>query len=142
MAFGVSRQRSIYRWMRRYEEGGLPALAERSHRPRSCPHQLAPALEATVLEMRRVHRAGDRPEAQTGHERQSEKAGGEVRAPRARPMSLPVSSARLGDQLRPPDLIQAADRPLVIGAGARPPSLSDEEQPVTAILPKLAVGDS
>jgi transposase len=53
-AFGVSRQ-SIYRWMQRYEMGGLPALAEHSHRPRSCPHQLAPTLEATVLEMRRVH---------------------------------------------------------------------------------------
>jgi hypothetical protein len=40
-AFGVSRQ-SIYRWMRRYEEGGIGSLAERSHRPKSCPHQLAP----------------------------------------------------------------------------------------------------
>ncbi len=53
-AFSVSRQ-SIYRWMKRYEEGGLPALAERSHRPRTCPHQLSPPLEALVLEMRRVH---------------------------------------------------------------------------------------
>ena len=53
-AFGVTRQ-SIYRWMQRYEEGGLEALAERSHRPRSCPHQLSPTLEAAVLEMRRVH---------------------------------------------------------------------------------------
>ena len=53
-AFGVTRQ-SIYRWMQRYEEGGLPALAERSHRPRTCPHQLSPPLEAMVLEMRRVH---------------------------------------------------------------------------------------
>ena len=53
-AFGVSRQ-SIYRWMQRYEGGGLPALADGSHRPHSCPHQLSPALEATVLEMRRVH---------------------------------------------------------------------------------------
>jgi len=35
-AYGVTRQ-SIYRWMQRYEEGGLPALAERSHRPQSCP---------------------------------------------------------------------------------------------------------
>ncbi len=54
LAFGVSRQ-SIYRWTQRYEEGGLPALAERSHRPRTCPHQLSPPLEALVLEMRRVH---------------------------------------------------------------------------------------
>lgn len=54
LAFGVSRQ-SIYRWMQRYERGGLGALADRSHRPRSCPHQLAPALEAQVLELRRHH---------------------------------------------------------------------------------------
>jgi len=53
-AFGVSRQ-SIYRWMQRYEGGGLPSLADRSHRPQSCPHQLSGTLEAAVLEMRRVH---------------------------------------------------------------------------------------
>lgn len=53
-AFAVTRQ-SIYRWMQRYEEGGLEALADRSHRPRSCPHQLTGTLEAAVLEMRRVH---------------------------------------------------------------------------------------
>jgi transposase InsO family protein len=54
VAFGVSRQ-SIYRWMQRYEEGGLEALADRSHRPQRCPHQLSGTLEAAVLEMRRVH---------------------------------------------------------------------------------------
>jgi transposase InsO family protein len=54
VAFGVSRQ-SVYRWMRRYEQGGLEALAERSHRPRTCPHQLSGEVEAAVLEMRRVH---------------------------------------------------------------------------------------
>jgi transposase InsO family protein len=53
-AFGVTRQ-SIYRWMRRYEDDGLPALGDRSHRPHSCPHQLSPTLEAAVLEMRRTH---------------------------------------------------------------------------------------
>jgi transposase InsO family protein len=55
-AFGVSRQ-SIYRWMQRYEAGGLEALADGSHRPRNCPHQLDGTLEAAVLEMRRVHPA-------------------------------------------------------------------------------------
>jgi transposase InsO family protein len=55
-AFGVSRQ-SIYRWMRRYEDDGLPALADRSHRPHACPHQLTANLEAAVLEMRRTHPA-------------------------------------------------------------------------------------
>ncbi len=54
--FGVSRQ-SLYRWMARYEAGGLEALGDRSHRPRTCPHQLSGELEAQVLEMRRVHPA-------------------------------------------------------------------------------------
>src|SRR5438874_10470583 len=35
---GVSRQ-SVHTWIARYEAGGLPALADRSHRPTSCPHQ-------------------------------------------------------------------------------------------------------
>jgi transposase len=38
IAYGVSRQ-TIYRWMPRYEEGGLPALSERSQNSKSCPHR-------------------------------------------------------------------------------------------------------
>jgi transposase InsO family protein len=53
-AYGVSRQ-SVYSWLRRYEQGGLEDLADQSHRPKSCPHQMAPAIEARVLEMRRQH---------------------------------------------------------------------------------------
>jgi len=34
--FGVSRQ-TIYAWLHRYEQGGLEALADRSHRPATCP---------------------------------------------------------------------------------------------------------
>jgi transposase len=52
--FGVSRQ-SLYRWMTRYEEGGLEALADRSHRPHDVPHQMSAAIEIRVLEMRRQH---------------------------------------------------------------------------------------
>jgi transposase InsO family protein len=52
--FGVSRQ-SLYRWMHRYEEGGLEALSDRSHRPHHVPHQMPAELEAQVLEMRRLH---------------------------------------------------------------------------------------
>ena len=54
VTFGVSRQ-SIYRWMQRYEAGGLPALAELSHRPKTCPHQLSPPLEELVVQMRQGH---------------------------------------------------------------------------------------
>jgi transposase InsO family protein len=51
---GVSRQ-SVHSWIARYEHGGLAALADRSHRPRSCPHQIPPELEARICELRRQH---------------------------------------------------------------------------------------
>jgi transposase InsO family protein len=53
-AYGVSRQ-SIHTWLARYEEGGLPALAEQSHRPKTSPLQMAPRTEARLLELRRHH---------------------------------------------------------------------------------------
>ncbi len=52
--FGVSRQ-SVHAWLIRYREGGLEALGDRSHRPKSCPHQASPEVEAAVCEMRRAH---------------------------------------------------------------------------------------
>jgi transposase InsO family protein len=50
--WGVSRQ-TLHTWLSRYEAEGLTGLADRSHRPVSCPHQLGPELEALVLELRR-----------------------------------------------------------------------------------------
>jgi hypothetical protein len=41
--------------MSRYEVGGLEALSDGSHRPKSVPHQMAAKIETTVLEMRRHH---------------------------------------------------------------------------------------
>ena len=52
--WGVSRQ-TVHTWLRRYEEGGLEALADRSHRPESCPHQMPAVIEARVCELRRTH---------------------------------------------------------------------------------------
>lgn len=52
--FGVSRQ-SVHAWMRRYRGGGLPALADRSHRPAACPHQMPGVVEALVCQLRREH---------------------------------------------------------------------------------------
>lgn len=52
--FGVSRQ-TVHAWLRRYEDGGLDALADRSHRPASCPHQMPAVIEAQVCELRRQH---------------------------------------------------------------------------------------
>lgn len=51
---GVSRQ-SVHAWIARYEQGGLTALADRSHRPASCPHQTAPETEAQICGLRREH---------------------------------------------------------------------------------------
>jgi len=50
----VSRQ-TLHTWLARYEAGGLEALADRSHRPVSCPHQMPAAVEVAVLEARRRH---------------------------------------------------------------------------------------
>jgi transposase InsO family protein len=53
-AYGVSRQ-TVHAWLRRYEDQGLAGLVERSHRPRGCPHQMPPAVEAQIAEWRRHH---------------------------------------------------------------------------------------
>jgi transposase InsO family protein len=52
--YGVSRQ-SVHGWLRRYQAGGLAGLEDRSHRPRSCPHQAPAQVEAAVCELRRQH---------------------------------------------------------------------------------------
>ena len=51
---GVSRQ-AVHAWIARYEQGGLAALADRTHRPSTCPHQIAPEIEAQICELRREH---------------------------------------------------------------------------------------
>jgi len=51
---GVTRQ-SVHAWVRRYRAGGLAALADRSHRPASCPHQIPAGVEALACELRRSH---------------------------------------------------------------------------------------
>lgn len=50
--FDVSRQ-AVHRWLRWYEDQGLGGLADRSHRPPRCAHQMDPAVEVWVLEARR-----------------------------------------------------------------------------------------
>jgi transposase InsO family protein len=51
--FGVSRK-TLHVWLSRYEAGGLENLVDRSHRPRSCPHQMPPAVEVALAELRRA----------------------------------------------------------------------------------------
>ena len=52
--FGVARK-TVHAWLARYEAGGLEGLADRSHRPRWCPHQMKPAVEVALVEMRLAH---------------------------------------------------------------------------------------
>ena len=52
--YGVSRQ-SVHGWLGRYRTGGLDALADRSHRPRRCPHQMPATVEARLCELGRRH---------------------------------------------------------------------------------------
>jgi transposase len=52
--YGVSRQ-TVHGWLRRYATGGLEGLADRSHRPNTCPHQMPAEVEARICELRRHH---------------------------------------------------------------------------------------
>jgi transposase InsO family protein len=53
-SWGISRQ-TLHTWLSRWESGGLEGLADRSHRPATCPHQVDPRVEVEVLEARRAH---------------------------------------------------------------------------------------
>jgi transposase InsO family protein len=52
--YGVDR-RTLHRWLVRYANDGLAALANRSSKPDRCPHQMAPQIEARIVELRRSH---------------------------------------------------------------------------------------
>ena len=51
--WGVSRQ-TMHAWLGRYEGEGMDGLANRTHRPVHCPHQMPADIEVMVLEMRRA----------------------------------------------------------------------------------------
>jgi transposase InsO family protein len=52
--FGVSRQ-TVHEWLAKYEAGGIENLGDRSHRPRSCPHQIGVEVEVAIARMRTSH---------------------------------------------------------------------------------------
>jgi len=52
--FGVSRK-TVHVWLARYDAGGLDGLADRSHRPRSCPHQMPAVIEVALVDLRTAH---------------------------------------------------------------------------------------
>ena len=57
---GVSRQ-AVHEWLRKYANHGLAGLVDRSPKPQSCPHQMAPMVEARIVELRREHSGWGRP---------------------------------------------------------------------------------
>lgn len=48
---GISRPTG-YQWLGRYEEGGIEALHDRSHRPGGCAHATAPAVVERIVQLR------------------------------------------------------------------------------------------
>src|SRR5207249_10030231 len=55
--YGVDR-RTVHRWLLRYANEGLGALADRSSRPDRCPHQTSPEVEARIVALREAIRDG------------------------------------------------------------------------------------
>jgi transposase len=51
---GIDR-RTLHRWLVRYASEGIGALAEKSSKPDTCPHQLSPVIEARIIAMRTLH---------------------------------------------------------------------------------------
>jgi len=51
---GVSRQ-TVHAWLSRYAAYGLEGLADRSHRPATCPHQMSAAVEVRLVDLRQLH---------------------------------------------------------------------------------------
>ena len=50
--YGISRPTG-YKWMHRYRAVGLPGMADRSHRPHSCPHAI-PSGPRSPVSIRRT----------------------------------------------------------------------------------------
>lgn len=53
-SFGVSRK-TAYKWIKRYAEGGIAELVERSKRPHEHPNATSPEVVALVIAMRKEH---------------------------------------------------------------------------------------
>lgn len=52
--FGISRQTG-YKWLRRYEAGGVKGLEDRSRVPHHCPHRISDEVAETLMDLRRKH---------------------------------------------------------------------------------------
>ncbi len=67
LQFSISRK-TAYKHLERYAEGGLRALAPRSHRPYCLPQRTDEKIEHLILAERRLHRTwGPKKLQETGH---------------------------------------------------------------------------
>jgi putative transposase len=57
--YDVSRKTG-YKWLKAYGEHGVEGLRDGSHRPHTCPHAIAPAMVALILETKQSYRWGAR----------------------------------------------------------------------------------
>jgi len=51
--FGISRKTG-YKWLRRYRQGGVAALSDRSRAPNNCPHRTPDAVRAAIVAARQA----------------------------------------------------------------------------------------
>jgi transposase InsO family protein len=52
--YGISRKTG-YKWLARYDAGGRPALRDRSHAPRTCPHRIGVDVAEVLCAARHAH---------------------------------------------------------------------------------------
>jgi transposase-like protein len=52
--YGIS-EKTGYKWVKRFTEGGPAALADDSHAPHTCPHRTPDGQRDLVCEARRAH---------------------------------------------------------------------------------------
>lgn len=64
-AFGVS-VRTVFRWLKRYREGGEESLEDRTSRPRTMPSQTPERIEARILKLRHRRLTGRQIAAKLG----------------------------------------------------------------------------
>jgi len=75
--------KTLYKWVKRYKQGGFEALADRSRKPRSSPGRTGDADEARVVALRQEHPAwgGRKISRRLADLAGADDAAGEVRVP-------------------------------------------------------------
>ena len=96
--FGISR-RTGYKWLGRYEQGGLEGLKDQSRKPQSSPRQTCPEVREALLQVRRDHPTWG-----------PKKLLAYLQARRP-DLSLPTAASTVGELLKQQGLSQPRKRP-------------------------------